>query len=58
MPILIGRMLRCLLLTVVVLAGVPVTMAAERAVVRVGILQFGTVSWELEVMQRHGLAER
>lgn len=32
--------------------------AAEPAVVRVGILQYGTVSWELEVMQRLGLAER
>lgn len=33
-------------------------LAAERAVVRVGVLQFGTVSWELETMQRHGLAAR
>lgn len=32
--------------------------AADRAVVRVGVLQFGTVSWELETMQRHGLLER
>lgn len=32
--------------------------AAEQAVVRVGILQYGTVSWELEVMQKLGLAER
>lgn len=33
-------------------------VAAERQVVRVGILQFGTVSWELDVMQREGFAER
>lgn len=32
--------------------------AAGMAVVRVGILQFGTVSWELEVMQKAGFAER
>ena len=32
--------------------------AAEPATVRVGILQFGTVSWELEVMERAGFAER
>lgn len=32
--------------------------AAEPATVRVGILQFGTVSWELEVMEREGFAER
>lgn len=58
MPALIGRLLGFLLLTVVVLAAMPVAVSAERAVVRVGILQFGTVSWELDVMQRHGLAER
>lgn len=32
--------------------------AAELPTVRVGVLQFGTVSWELEVMQRAGFAER
>ncbi len=34
------------------------SQAAEPATLRVGILQFGTVSWELEVMQREGFAER
>jgi NitT/TauT family transport system substrate-binding protein len=29
--------------------------ARERPVVRVGVLKFGTVSWELDVMRRHGL---
>ena len=28
--------------------------ASERPVVRVGVLKFGTVSWELDVMRRHG----
>lgn len=32
--------------------------AAELPTVRVGVLHFGTVSWELEAMQRAGLAER
>lgn len=32
--------------------------AAELPVLRVGVLQFGTVSWELEVMQKGGFAER
>ena len=69
MPALIGRLLGFLLLTAVAMSGAWATQtrsgtgavaapAAERVVVRVGILQFGTVSWELEVMQRHGLAER
>lgn len=31
--------------------------AADLPTVRVGVLQFGTVSWELELMQRRGLAE-
>ncbi|HAF54456.1 MAG TPA: ABC transporter substrate-binding protein, partial [Thauera sp.] len=54
MAALIRRLL-ALLLTAFAMTG---ALAAERAVVRIGILQFGTVSWELEVMQRHGLAER
>ena len=63
MPALIRRLLGLLLLTALAVsrawAAQPAAeAAAERAVVRVGILQFGTVSWELEVMQRHGLAER
>lgn len=28
------------------------------AVVRVGVLEFGTVNWELDVMQAHGLAKK
>lgn len=32
--------------------------AGELPTVRVGVLQYGTVSWELEVIRLHGLAER
>jgi NitT/TauT family transport system substrate-binding protein len=39
-----------------VLAATLVTAAPAR--VRVGVLKFGTVSWELDVMQAHGLAAR
>jgi len=63
MRALIRRLLGFLMLTALAMSGAwaaqpAAEAAAERAVVRVGILQFGTVSWELEVMQRHGLAER
>lgn len=34
----------------------PAAHAAEPAVVRVGVLQYGTVSWELSLMQRAGFA--
>src|SRR5215831_9651811 len=33
---------------------IPPAGASERPVVRVGVLKFGTVSWELDVMRRHG----
>lgn len=33
-------------------------MAADLPIVRIGVLQYGTVSWELELMQRTGVAER
>src|SRR5690348_1900035 len=36
------------------LAGLP-AQAADLPVVRVGVLKFGTVSWELDVLRRHGL---
>ena len=59
MPALIRRLLGCALLTALALStAMSSAVAAERVLVRVGVLQFGTVSWELEVMQRHGLAER
>jgi NitT/TauT family transport system substrate-binding protein len=31
--------------------------AAELPAVRIGVLQFGSVSWQLDVIRRHGLAE-
>jgi NitT/TauT family transport system substrate-binding protein len=31
--------------------------AAERPTVRIGVLQFGSVAWQLDVIRRHGLAE-
>jgi NitT/TauT family transport system substrate-binding protein len=42
------------------LAGLAVAPAAAQTgpPVRVGVLKFGTVSWELDVMQTHGLAAR
>ena len=43
------------------LAGVaieaPRTGAATQPVLRIGVLKFGTVSWELAIMARYGLAE-
>ena len=38
-------------------AGIGMTNAATPEI-RVGVLQYGTVNWELEVIQRHGFAER
>ena len=37
----------------IVIAVAPAS-ASERPVVRVGVLKFGTVSWEFDVMRRHG----
>jgi NitT/TauT family transport system substrate-binding protein len=31
--------------------------AADRPTIRIGILQFGSVAWQLDVIHRHGLAE-
>jgi NitT/TauT family transport system substrate-binding protein len=35
-----------------------IASAQEAKPLRVGVLQFGTVSWELDVVEHHGLAER
>ena len=35
----------------------PRLRAAAPPVMRIGVLKFGTVSWELSVIARHGLAE-
>ena len=55
MPQLFARLVGIVLLAFAAGSG---ALAADRPVVRVGVLQFGTVSWELETMQRHGLLER
>jgi NitT/TauT family transport system substrate-binding protein len=49
---------RILLLVLLLLARVAApAVAAELPTIRIGILQYGTVSWELEVMTRERLAE-
>ena len=55
MPYFLARLIGIVMLAC---AAGTVAFAADRPVVRVGVLQFGTVSWELETMQRHGLLER
>ncbi|TAH49881.1 MAG: ABC transporter substrate-binding protein, partial [Betaproteobacteria bacterium] len=48
-------------LTWVILVCMPLSLpasAAAQAVLRVGVLQFGTVSWEIEAMQKARLLER
>ncbi len=42
-------------LAFVLLATLGVAAAAEPAKLRVGVLKFGTVSWELDVIRHHGL---
>ncbi|HJV27316.1 MAG TPA: ABC transporter substrate-binding protein [Aromatoleum sp.] len=38
--------------------GTDAALAADLPTIRIGVLQYGTVSWELEVIKRLGLAER
>jgi NitT/TauT family transport system substrate-binding protein len=45
-------------LLLLLIATLSASAAAAPARVRVGVLKFGTVSWELDVMQTHGLAAR
>lgn len=47
---LLWRLVLCINLLVV-----PVVLADPLPTVRVGVLKFGTVNWELAVMQRHGM---
>lgn len=49
-------LLRCLAAASVVLAALSGAAVAEP--IRVGVLKFGTVNWELSTIQRHGLDER
>lgn len=38
--------------------GLNTAHAADHGTVRVGLLQYGTVTWEMDVLQTHGLAQR
>ncbi|WP_332670877.1 ABC transporter substrate-binding protein [Aromatoleum sp.] len=49
---------RILMLAVLLAPFASPAAAADPATIRIGVLQYGTVSWELDVMQRMGLAER
>ena len=52
-------MIRIVLVVVLLGLGVVTVRAADPPTpVRVSVLKFGTVSWELDVMQHHGLAAR
>ena len=53
-----SRLLRPRLLAVVAMMLVTTVAAASGHQVRVGVLKFGTVHWELDVIQTHKLAEQ
>lgn len=45
--------------TLFIVAGRPeMAAAAQPTEIRIGVLQYGTVNWELDVIERHGLAQR
>ena len=48
----------CLLLVAVAWLGAGPARAEPLPVVRIGVLKFGTVNWELDVIRRHGLDRR
>lgn len=54
----IGRLFRPALLLLMVLFAQAAGSAAAAEVVRVGVLKFGTVSWELDTIKRHKLDEK
>jgi NitT/TauT family transport system substrate-binding protein len=49
------RCLPTLALALAAILGLARASAGELPVVRVGVLKFGTVNWELDVLRRHGL---
>ena len=51
------RRLKKILTALLLLASLHAVHAAP-AVIRVGVMEFGTVNWELEVIQAHGLAKK
>jgi NitT/TauT family transport system substrate-binding protein len=54
----IGRLFRIALLLLAALLAQGVGQAVAAEVVRVGVLKFGTVSWELDTIKRHKLDEK
>jgi len=52
------RLFETVLVLLILLIVCGAARAEELEPVRVGVLQFGTVSWELDVVGHHGLAER
>lgn len=55
---MLQRFARQVLLAVFILGMGRSSLGAELPTIRIGVLQYGTVSWELEVMKRQGFAER
>lgn len=53
-----GKLLRALCAAALMSIGAGPVAAAEEAVVRIGVLQYGTVNWELEVIKRLGFAAK
>src|SRR5690348_13973719 len=51
----VRRVCAALALAVIAAFATASAQAADLPVVRVGVLKFGTVAWELDVMRRHGL---
>lgn len=56
MNIALSRLLFCLAAIFMVFASFQ-SQAADPQIVRVGVLKFGTVNWELKAMKHHGLDE-
>ncbi|WP_454855373.1 ABC transporter substrate-binding protein [Rhizobium binxianense] len=54
----IGRSFRIALLLLAALLAQTAGQAAAAEVVRIGVLKFGTVSWELDTIKRHKLDEK
>lgn len=55
---MLRNLLRILFAAAVALIGPGSAGAASEPVLRIGVLQYGTVNWELEVIKRLGLAEK
>ena len=49
---------RVLLLLFCCLSLIPLAAMADGNRIRVGLLKFGTVNWEMDVIRSHGLAAR